>query len=54
LDPAGNLTTLYNLKFDDGVAFPECGLVRDSAGNFYGSTINGANSKFGTVFELTP
>ena len=29
-------------------------LVRDAAGNLYGTTLNGGNSNFGSIFELTP
>jgi len=37
---------------DDG-ANPQAGLVRDSAGNFYGTTVNGGATNAGTVFELS-
>lgn len=45
--------------FGDGVgdgAYSYSGLVRDSAGNFYGATENGGvqNLSYGTIFELTP
>jgi uncharacterized repeat protein (TIGR03803 family) len=54
LTSAGQETVLYSFgaSNNDG-AFPQAGLIVDSAGNFYGTT-NGAGSAFGTVFELTP
>jgi hypothetical protein len=33
---------------------PEGGLVLDSSGNIYGTTIGGGNYGYGTVFELSP
>ena len=37
----------------DGL-FPNGGLIRDAAGNLYGTTIQGGAYNFGTVFELSP
>jgi uncharacterized repeat protein (TIGR03803 family) len=34
-------------------ANPAAGLIRDSAGNFYGTTESGATGNMGTVFEVT-
>ncbi len=44
-------SVLHSFSSADG-ANPYAGLVRDSAGNLYGTTLNGGNSNFGTVFEL--
>lgn len=46
---------LYNFKNDnkDGSA-PYAGLIRDSAGNLYGTTFYGGAFGDGSVFELTP
>jgi uncharacterized repeat protein (TIGR03803 family) len=33
---------------------PYSGLIRDAAGNFYGTTLRGGDANFGTVFEVTP
>jgi uncharacterized repeat protein (TIGR03803 family) len=33
-------------------AFPEGGLVRDSAGNFYGTTYDGGTDGYGTIFKI--
>jgi len=52
----GKLTMLYNFTgFADG-ATPFAGLVRDSAGNLYGTTYQAYSLKYqdGAVFELTP
>ena len=59
LDPAGNETILHKFSGSDG-AFPAGGLVRDAAGNLYGTTVNGGSAGFcrnfgcGTVFKLDP
>lgn len=60
LDPAGKLTVLYS--FGDGPSGrnPVAGLIRDSAGSFYGTTLLGgdltcqAPDGCGTVFKFTP
>jgi uncharacterized repeat protein (TIGR03803 family) len=63
IDPLGNETVLYSFtgKADGGT--PEAGLIRDAAGNLYGTTVfggtngsscpNGSNG-CGVVFELAP
>ena len=33
---------------------PSAGLVRDAAGNLYGTTYSGGAHGYGTVFEITP
>ena len=35
-------------------AYPSSGLIRDAAGNLYGTTLEGGAYNYGTVFELTP
>ena len=40
VDPAGTETVLYSFTFADGAA-PDSGVIRDSAGNLYGTTFNG-------------
>ena len=39
---------------DNGVGFPQAGVVRDSSGNLYGTTQNGGSSNAGTVFKVDP
>lgn len=54
VDKAGKETVLYAFLSNgpgDGYA-PEAGLVRDSAGNLYGTTVNGGASGKGIVFEV--
>jgi uncharacterized repeat protein (TIGR03803 family) len=53
IDPAGNETVLYTFNGVDNNAFPDWygPLVRDEAGNFYGTTVYGLA---GTVFKLDP
>jgi uncharacterized repeat protein (TIGR03803 family) len=52
LDPTGNETVLYTFTGPPDGAHPSGGLVRDEAGNFYGTTSAGGVSNFGTVFKL--
>lgn len=59
LDPSGSETVLHEFAGADG-AFPAAGLLMDSAGNLYGTTVNGGSVGFcgnfgcGTVFKLSP
>jgi uncharacterized repeat protein (TIGR03803 family) len=51
LDPKGNFTILHSFTGPDGVG-PTAALVRDSAGNLYGTTGAGGAHSGGTVFKL--
>ena len=53
LNAAGKLIVLHNFRggATDG-QYPYAGLVRDPAGNFYGTTFGGGASGLGTVFKL--
>jgi uncharacterized repeat protein (TIGR03803 family) len=57
LTPGGIETVLYNFCFvancNNGV-YPQAGLLADSKGNLYGTTLEGGTSGYGTVFELSP
>jgi uncharacterized repeat protein (TIGR03803 family) len=55
LDPSGKLSVLHSFSFsaNDGV-FPFAGVIRDAAGNLYGTTTAGGASGFGSVYKLTP
>jgi uncharacterized repeat protein (TIGR03803 family) len=53
LDTAGKLTVLHSFTGGSGDGKnPFAGLIRDSAGNLYGTTQNGGVSNYGTVFKL--
>lgn len=50
---AVQFTTLAKFNGVDG-SFPYAGLVRDSAGNLYGTTFEGGTGGMGTVYKLAP
>jgi uncharacterized repeat protein (TIGR03803 family) len=55
VNSSGTETILYSFTGSPGDgAYPYAGLIRDAAGNFYGTTSYGGASNHGTVFKLTP
>jgi uncharacterized repeat protein (TIGR03803 family) len=52
--PDGTETVLYAFQGGNDGAFPEASLIRDGAGNFYGTTLEGGPDDRGIVFRLTP
>jgi uncharacterized repeat protein (TIGR03803 family) len=50
---ASSILHEFNPNIKDGVA-PQSGMIFDSLGNLYGTTLGGGVSGQGTVFELTP
>ncbi|MBZ5573191.1 MAG: hypothetical protein LAO09_15075 [Acidobacteriia bacterium] len=54
LTPDGAEKILHSFAGGADGAFPEAGLVRDSAGNLYGTTGSGGTFNFGTVFKIIP
>jgi uncharacterized repeat protein (TIGR03803 family) len=52
---AGAETVLYSFKAAtmDAVG-PQAGVIRDSAGNLYGTADGGGNNSFGAMFKITP
>ncbi len=53
LSPAGDETVLYSFTGANGDgADPVAGLLRDAAGNLYGTTQEGGSNSCGTVFRL--
>jgi uncharacterized repeat protein (TIGR03803 family) len=53
LDPAGKLTVLHSfMGYPTDGSSPWAGLIRDFAGNFYGTTIFAGASNNGVVFKL--
>jgi uncharacterized repeat protein (TIGR03803 family) len=53
LTPAGKYTVLYQFSGGPDGYKPLDGLVRDSAGNLYGTTELGGTSEQGTIFKVT-
>ncbi len=52
---AAGFRVLYRFTGGSDGAYPEAGLIRDSAGNLYGTTAGGGiGYGYGTVFELAP
>jgi uncharacterized repeat protein (TIGR03803 family) len=52
LDTTGKETVLYNFTGGSDGANPSASVIRDSAGNLYGTTYDGGTSGFGVVFKL--
>ncbi len=52
VDKAGTTTVLYSFTGGADGGFPLAGLVRDEAGNLYGTTRSGGDFGNGTVFRL--
>lgn len=53
LDPLGSFSVLHSFTGADG-EYPIAGLIRDTAGNLYGTTEEGGASGYGVVFKLDP
>ncbi|MGA7078008.1 MAG: choice-of-anchor tandem repeat GloVer-containing protein [Terriglobales bacterium] len=54
LSPSGTETLLHTFAGGADGANPTVALVRDKAGNLYGTTSGGGSSNDGTVFEFSP
>jgi uncharacterized repeat protein (TIGR03803 family) len=52
VDPSGKETVLYSFTGSPDGQFPGAGVVRDKAGNLYGTTWYGGANLQGTVFEV--
>jgi uncharacterized repeat protein (TIGR03803 family) len=52
VDTAGQETVLYAFKGRADGGFPYAGVIRDSAGNLYGTTNGGGTSGWGVVYKL--
>jgi uncharacterized repeat protein (TIGR03803 family) len=52
LDTTGAETVLHAFTGFPDAANPYGGVVRDQAGNLYGTTVNGGSASYGTVFKL--
>jgi uncharacterized repeat protein (TIGR03803 family) len=54
INSSGEETVLYSFTGGDDGGYPLGGLVRDSAGNLYGTTDGGGVSSAGVVFKIDP
>jgi len=54
LDTSGNETVLHTFLWGKRGTYPNGGLIRDAAGNLYGTTSSGGYNLHGTVFKLDP
>ena len=52
LNTTGKYEVLYSFTGGEDGADPEAGLIRDAAGNLYGTTYGGGGIGYGTVFKL--
>src|ERR1022692_1804313 len=52
VDTAGQETVLYSFPGATDGAMPWAGVIRDSAGNLYGTTSQGGTAGAGTVFKI--
>jgi uncharacterized repeat protein (TIGR03803 family) len=52
VDSSGNETVLHSFTNGADGRYPYAGVVRDAAGNLYGSTHNGGHGKLGVVYKL--
>jgi uncharacterized repeat protein (TIGR03803 family) len=51
---AATTTVIYSFAGDEDGEYADTDLVRDVAGNLYGTTVQGGTSASGTVWELSP
>jgi uncharacterized repeat protein (TIGR03803 family) len=51
---SGTTKVIYSFAGDDDGEYPSTELVRDGAGNLYGTTVQGGDFGGGTVFQLSP
>jgi uncharacterized repeat protein (TIGR03803 family) len=54
LDAAGQETVLHNFTGGADGGYPQSGVIRDSAGNLYGTAVSGGTVGFGVVYKLSP
>ncbi len=52
LDQAGHETVLYSFTGGPDGGYPNAGVIRDSEGNLYGTTVNGGLANAGVVYKL--
>jgi uncharacterized repeat protein (TIGR03803 family) len=54
VDPSGTETVLHSFTGGTDGVDPVGGLLRDKAGNLYGTTSQGGTSNFGVLFKISP
>jgi uncharacterized repeat protein (TIGR03803 family) len=54
LSPSGSENVLYSFTGGADGAFPDASLIADAEGTFYGTTTQGGDYGYGTVFTLSP
>ena len=54
LDKTGKETVLHTFTGGADGSYPVATLIRDAAGNLYGTTQLGGASGFGTIFKIAP
>ena len=55
VSPSGTEKVIYSFLENPEVGYyPEVGVVRDSKGNLYGTTLHGGTSNMGAVYKVTP
>ncbi len=54
VDPAGKETVLHSFTGGADGGEPQAGVVRDEAGNLYGTTLGGGTGKSGVVYKVDP
>jgi len=53
IDASGTETVLYSFPGQPGGQQPQAGVILDSAGNLYGTTVAGGTYNYGSVFEFS-
>jgi uncharacterized repeat protein (TIGR03803 family) len=54
ISPTGKFTVLHGFNGTSDGGQPLAGLVQATDGNFYGTTIQGGGSGYGTLYQITP
>ena len=54
IDSTGKETVLYNFTGGSDGGFPQTGVVRDSAGNLFGTANGGTGQNLGVVYKVDP
>jgi uncharacterized repeat protein (TIGR03803 family) len=54
VDTTGHETVLYAFTGGSDGSVPEAGVIRDAAGNLFGTTVSGGAAGAGVVYKVTP